>query len=263
MRTFTIVFPLLIAASNCFAEYPQNILSVNQTSNAYEMSILADMHLAAAIATNTSASFYHRSFAMHNITNNTYMHAEILRVLASDSDLDIRVMAAEALTEVDPDTARSSAKQTIEALSRAVSGSNVRHSPGLRSAVLLARLRDPSGFQYVIEQLFNANRPSDQSMALTSLSEFGRFPELPTRETIIIYIEKVLPLLEVEEQSKRAERHLTEAFSGLYKLRAVDALPRMKQWEPVLPPKLQWILQYHMRRLEQIANMDNPNEDQP
>ena len=253
MHTFTIIFPFLLVVSSCFAEYPQDILSVSQPSNSYEESILADIHLATAIVTNTSAPFYHRALAMSNITNHPYQNEELLRVLASDADLDIRIMAAEALEEVDPDTAKWAAKQIIEALSGAASGPTVRHSPGLRSAVLLARLGDPSGFQYVVEQLFNANWPSDQYMALVSLSEFGRFPELQPREIFIKYIEKVLPLLQVEEQRKRTERHLTEAFNGLYKLRAVDALPRMKQWEPALTPQSLWSLQYYIRGLEQMG----------
>ena len=264
MKVLPMFYLLIGAASTCNAEPLTNIpLDDVSSSNSIELALVADEYLAASVVTNTSARYYHRVIALQNLAKNPHLHLDVLRILIHDPDLDIRIRAAEALEPVDTETAIRAAKQIIAELSSAGSDRMIRHSAGLRAAVMLARLNDPSGFEYVAARLSQNNLSADKFSALGCLPEFRRFPDLPASDVIIRYVEEILPLLEVEEQRKRVELHLSSAFNALYQLRAVEALPRMKQWEPTLPPKIKWILQYNMRGLESYANEDNPHAPAP
>lgn len=262
----TIVILLLGALPIVFAEHLPDIHYGEEAStNSIETAIANDEYLAASVATNLTASLYHRIIAIQCLSKNPHSNLEVLRVSTHDPILDIRVMAAEALVDLDPSAASHTAKEVIRLLAASPPENKTAHYYGFRAAALLAKLDDTSGFTFLTERLHRSPFAVEKEWALVYLPEFRQIQKLPAVNSIVQFIEETLPALEQEQANTRqnAFRLLPKAFNALYQLRAVEALPRMKQWEPTLPPKIKWILQYNMRGLETYANEENPHAPAP
>ena len=257
---------LIGAALTSTAENLPSISHVNAEPIAIVVPIPPeDEYFAASVATNLTTNLCERFLAIQTLSKNTASHLDVLRILTRDPKLDIQIMAAESLFPIDPAIASSTAKDAIRTLSAHTPESPTANFYGFRAAALLAKLNDPSGFDFVENRLHNSPFVIEKESALGCLPEFRRFPELPVANSIIRFIKATLPDLKQEgsKESLEADRLLAGAFDALYRLQAVETLSQLKEWEPNLPPKTQWILQYYMRGLETYKNMDKFNEITP
>jgi len=266
MYILTIVILFLGALPIVFAEHLPDIHNGSETSTySIESAIASDEYLAASVVTNLAASLYHRIIALQCLSKNPHSHLDVLRGLTHDPKLDIRVMASETLVDLDPAIASHTAKEVIRLFAASPPENKTAHYYGFRAAALLAKLDDTSGFTFLTERLHRSPFAVEKEWALVYLPAFRQIKKLSAVNSIVQFIEETLPALEQEQADTRhnAIRLLPKAFNALYRLQAVEALPRMKQWESALPPKTQWSLQYYIRGLEQMADRDNTIKDQP
>lgn len=261
MKTQLIIGMMWIYASSvCFGVDLSGISDSNGViSIAIDPAITGDEYVAASVATNLAASDIVRLAAIQTLAKNPTSHLDILRVASRDTDLGIRLAAADALASCDPIDASNTAKAIIRSLETNPPAFESESSFGLRAAALLAKMNDPSGFEFVASRLSRAEFAAEKVSALAYLPEFRRFPEIPAGKVIVHFIEETLPALEQEGTQTRQEADilLPRAFLALYHLRAVETLPQLKEWEKVLSGSPLINLQYYMRGLEAYTNKEN------
>ena len=252
---------LLGASSACFGVDLSGISDSNGViSIVIDPAITGDEYVAASVATNLAASGIVRLAAIQTLAKNPTPHLDTLRVVSHDSELAIQIAAAEALASCSLADSTDTAKMVIQQLTARPPVRQGDNMFGFQAAALLAKLNDPSGFEYVVFRLEHAKFAAEKVMALAYLPEFQRFPEVPAGKAIVRFIAETLPALEQEGTPARQEAEilLPRAFLALYHLRAVETLPQMKEWEKVLSGSPLRNLQYYMRGLETYStNKEN------
>ncbi|HOR78304.1 MAG TPA: hypothetical protein PK572_11645 [Kiritimatiellia bacterium] len=217
--------------------------------------ITGDEYVAASVATNTTASTIVRVFSIETLGENPGPHADVLLTASRDPDFAIRIAAAKALVGCDPDAAVRTAKGIVQQLSTAQPAFQGDYLYGLEAAALLAKLNDPSGFEFVANRLEHADFSAEKVMALAYLPDFQVVNKASATEAILTFIETTVSLL---EQSNAAEKHeaeilLPKAFNALYRLQAIEAIPRLKAIIPLLNEHLQNNIQYYIQKLEALS----------
>ena len=216
--------------------------------------ITGDEYVAASVATNTAASTIVRVFGIETLGKNPRPHADVLLTASCDPDFAIRIASAKALVGCDPYAAARTAKGIIQQLSTTPPALQGDYLYGLEAAALLAKLNDPSGFEFVANRLEHADFSAEKVMALAYLPDFQALNKASATEAILTFIETTVSLL---EQSNTAEKHgaevlLPKAFNALYRLQAIESIPRLRAIIPLLNDHLQKNLQYHIQRLEAL-----------
>lgn len=254
---FLFVHVLIGVSSACFGVDLSGISDSNGViSITIDPAISGDEYVAASVATNLEASVIVRLAAIQTLAKNPTPHLDVLRAASRDPELSIRLAAAEVLATCDPATAADTAKMVVQQLTATPPVRQGDNMFGLSAAALLAKLNDPSGFEFVAARLFHAKFAAEKVTALAHLPEFRRFPEVPASKAIVRFIAETLPALEQEGTQARQEADvlLPRAFLALYHLRAVDTLPQLKEWEKVLSGSPLRNLQYYMRGLEAYSD---------
>lgn len=245
------------AYSACFGVDLSGISDSNGViSIAFDPAIAEDEYAAASVATNVEASVIVRLAAIQTLANNPAPHLDALQLASRDKELAIKFAAAEALATCSPAESSAAAQSIIHQLVATPPERQGDNLFGLRSAALLAKLNDSSGFDFTVSRLFHAKFAAEKVSALAYLPEFQRFPEIPAAKAILRFIADTLPVLEQEGTQARQEADvlLPRAFLALYHLRAVESLPQLKEWAPTLPQSLQRSLQYYIQKLDAMQS---------
>ena len=245
------------ALSACFGVDLSGISDSNGViSIAIDPAIAGDEYAAASVATNVEASVIVRLAAIQTLASNPAPHLDALQLASRDTELAIKFAAAEALATCSPADSSAAAQSIIHLLVATPPERQGDNLFGLRSAALLAKLNDSSGFDFTVSRLFHANFAAEKVSALAYLPEFQRFPEVPAAKAILRFIADTLPVLEQEGTQARQEADvlLPRAFLALYHLRAVESLPQLKEWAPTLPQSLQRSLQYYIQKLDAVQS---------
>ena len=258
MKPHLLSLLMLIAASRpCFGVDLSGISDSNGViSIAFDPAIAGDEYAAASVATNVEASVIVRLAAIQTLANNPAPHLDALQLASRDKELAIKFAAAEALATCSPADSSVAAQSIIHQLVATPPERQGDNLFGLRSAALLAKLNDSSGFDFTVSRLFHAKFAAEKVSALAYLPEFQRFPEIPAAKAILRFIADTLPVLEQEGTQARQEADvlLPRAFLALYHLRAVESLPQLKEWAPTLPQSLQRSLQYYIQKLDAVQS---------
>ncbi|MGD9781674.1 MAG: HEAT repeat domain-containing protein [Kiritimatiellia bacterium] len=263
---FLFVLILIGCSSACFGLDLSGVSDSNGViSITIDPAITGDEYTAASVATNLEASVIVRLAAIQTLAKNPTPHLNVLRTASRDPELAIRLAAAEALVSCDSAIAADTAKMVIQQLTATPPVRQGDNMFGLNAAALLAKLNDPSGFEFVVFRLEHAKFAAEKVTALAHLPEFRRFPEVPAGKAVVRFIAEMLPALEQEGTQARQEADvlLPRAFLALYHLRAVETLPQLKEWEKVLSGSPLRNLQYYMRGLEAYSNEGDTNAPVP
>ncbi|HOR77882.1 MAG TPA: HEAT repeat domain-containing protein [Anaerolineaceae bacterium] len=225
---------------------------------ALDPAISEDVHAAASVATNMSASPHVRAMAIQVLTNNPSAHIDVLRMATRDPSLLCRMNAAEALTGYDPTIAAETAREVLRQLMSSPPARSSEYYNGYRAAILLAQTGDPSGFNFITDRLTHAKYLSEKVSSLDALPEFRLFPEVAASQVVLQFIENTIPVLAQGDPASRQEANilLSRSFLALFRLHAVDAIPQMRTWGTRLPDNLQKELDYIIRRIEANGDLD-------